>query len=116
MSTHEKRSTTGKPDRRRITKVTAKRSSNSAFTAARADSLTSSRAPAAGGIKSDLLPQGQRDQDTHQTEAATAATEDVWEMAERLWSRVPDEELRKLPRDGAAQHDHYIYGTPKRAE
>jgi hypothetical protein len=51
-----------------------------------------------------------------QTKAAAAATEDVWEMAERLWSRVPDEELRKLPRDGAAQHDHYIYGTPKRAE
>jgi hypothetical protein len=99
-----------------MTKVTVKRSSNGACAAARGDSLTSGRAPAEGGLKSDLLPQGQRDQDTRQTEAGAAATEDVWEMAERLWSRVPDEELRKLPRDGAAQHDHYISGTPKRAE
>ena len=27
---------------------------------------------------------------------------------------VPDEELEKLPKDGAAEIDHYIYGTPKR--
>jgi len=27
---------------------------------------------------------------------------------------VPDEELERLPVDGAAQHDHYIYGLPKR--
>lgn len=26
----------------------------------------------------------------------------------------PPEELAKLPPDGAEQHDHYIYGTPKR--
>ena len=29
-------------------------------------------------------------------------------------SDVPDEVLDRLPVDGAAQHDHYIYGTPKR--
>ena len=27
---------------------------------------------------------------------------------------VPDEEWDKLPTDLAEQHDHYIYGTPKR--
>ena len=27
---------------------------------------------------------------------------------------VPPEEFAKLPVDGASQHDHYIYGTPKR--
>lgn len=26
---------------------------------------------------------------------------------------ISDEEMAKLPRDGAANHDHYIYGTPK---
>ena len=28
--------------------------------------------------------------------------------------RHSDEEWDKLPVDGAEQHDHYIYGTPKR--
>ncbi len=27
---------------------------------------------------------------------------------------VPDEVWDRLPTDGAEQHDHYIYGTPKR--
>jgi hypothetical protein len=30
-----------------------------------------------------------------------------------LTKDVPDKELAKLPRDGSANHDHYIYGTPK---
>jgi predicted DNA-binding antitoxin AbrB/MazE fold protein len=29
---------------------------------------------------------------------------------------LPQETLDRLPSDGAAQHDHYIYGTPKRPE
>jgi antitoxin component of MazEF toxin-antitoxin module len=38
-------------------------------------------------------------------------------LAERIIARaraLPPETLDKLPVDGAAQHDHYIYGTPKR--
>ena len=27
---------------------------------------------------------------------------------------VPPEDLAKLPKDGAAEHDHYIYGLPKK--
>jgi hypothetical protein len=112
MSTPEKRSTTGKPGRRRTTKVVVKRSSNGAYTGAPGDSVSASRTPAAAGVKSDLLSSEQRNQDTQQT--AIAATEDIWEMANRLWSRVPEEEKQRIPKDGAAQHDHYIYGTPKR--
>ncbi len=37
-----------------------------------------------------------------------------WEDILDLASKVPDEEFDKLPADGAEQHDHYIYGTPKR--
>ena len=37
-----------------------------------------------------------------------------WERAVELMKDVPDEELDKLPTDGATEHDHYIYGTPKR--
>ncbi len=29
-------------------------------------------------------------------------------------SRVPVEMWEKLPIDGSEQHDHYLYGTPKR--
>ena len=28
--------------------------------------------------------------------------------------KLPPEAFEGLPRDGASQHDHYIYGTPKR--
>jgi hypothetical protein len=30
-----------------------------------------------------------------------------------LGKKVPPKERAKMPRDGAANHDHYIYGTPK---
>ena len=43
------------------------------------------------------------------------AEQTVWEIFDEIWGNVPHEEFAKLPRDGAAQHDHYIYGTPKRA-
>jgi hypothetical protein len=33
-----------------------------------------------------------------------------------IWADMPDEVRAKLPTDGASQHDHYIYGVPKRAE
>ncbi|HSR53293.1 MAG TPA: hypothetical protein VLV83_20910 [Acidobacteriota bacterium] len=29
-------------------------------------------------------------------------------------SELPPEELEKGPEDGALEHDHYIYGTPKK--
>jgi len=40
-------------------------------------------------------------------------------LAERiaaLTADAPPEELDKMPVDGASQHDHYLYGTPKRPE
>jgi hypothetical protein len=33
-----------------------------------------------------------------------------------IWADMPDEVRPKLPSDGASQHDHYIYGAPKREE
>jgi len=36
------------------------------------------------------------------------------EQIAEIFADVSDEEWEKLPRDGAEQHDHYIYGTPKR--
>jgi len=38
----------------------------------------------------------------------------IWEEFEEIAASIPNEEWAKLPVDGADQHDHYIYGTPKR--
>ncbi|MGA2703411.1 MAG: hypothetical protein ABSH35_20225 [Isosphaeraceae bacterium] len=38
----------------------------------------------------------------------------IWEEFAEIAATIPDEEWAKLPTDGAEQHDHYIYGTPKR--
>lgn len=35
-------------------------------------------------------------------------------MFREIWSGMPDEVRAKLPRDGAEQIDHYVYGVPKR--
>jgi antitoxin component of MazEF toxin-antitoxin module len=40
-------------------------------------------------------------------------------LAERIVARaraLPPDALERLPDDLAAQHDHYLYGTPKRPE
>jgi Arc/MetJ-type ribon-helix-helix transcriptional regulator len=47
-------------------------------------------------------------------EEATGAHKPIWEEFEEITAGIPDEEWAKLPTDGAEQHDHYIYGTPKR--
>lgn len=38
----------------------------------------------------------------------------LWEIAEEISSQVLLEEWAKLPTDGAEQHDHYLYGSPKK--
>jgi hypothetical protein len=37
----------------------------------------------------------------------------IWEVFADVGD-IPEEEWEKLPTDLATQHDHYIYGTPKR--
>jgi hypothetical protein len=43
------------------------------------------------------------------------AEQPIWEIADELFGAIPDEELARLPIDGAAEHDHYLYGWPKRS-
>jgi len=40
----------------------------------------------------------------------------IWEVITENMKLVPPEDLAALPRDGASQIDHYIYGSPKKAE
>jgi len=35
-------------------------------------------------------------------------------IAQRLGRMIPDEELRRIPKDLSSQIDHYVYGLPKR--
>ncbi|MEM8640765.1 MAG: hypothetical protein AAGG51_18390 [Cyanobacteria bacterium P01_G01_bin.54] len=38
----------------------------------------------------------------------------LWVFVEELVVDIPPTVLAELPTDGAVEHDHYIYGTPKR--
>lgn len=38
----------------------------------------------------------------------------IWDKIDEEMSKVPDEVWEKVPTDGSYQHDHYLYGTPKR--
>ena len=51
----------------------------------------------------------------HPASSPAQTVKPLWESAADLLKDVPQEVLERLPTDGAVQHDHYIYGTPKRA-
>lgn len=38
----------------------------------------------------------------------------LWELMAEFTQNLTATEVNQIPRDGATQHDHYIYGTPKR--
>ncbi len=40
--------------------------------------------------------------------------EPFWKDFTRRVHALPDEVFERLPADGASEHDHYLYGTPKR--
>jgi hypothetical protein len=44
----------------------------------------------------------------------TEPPKSIWEKIEAIVEKVPKELWDELPTDGAEQHDHYLYGTPKR--
>ena len=48
------------------------------------------------------------------TETQQQQYKPIWEVADEILTNIPDEVLNELPQDGAQQHDHYIYGTPKK--
>ncbi len=38
----------------------------------------------------------------------------IGEKIQEIIKDVPDEVWERMPTDGAEQHDHYLYGTPKK--
>ena len=63
-----------------------------------------------------VAPQGTRGHGKQTAPAPSSRPKNkhIWDVAAELVAEMPAEDLACLPVDGAAQHDHYIYGTPKR--
>ncbi len=38
----------------------------------------------------------------------------IWQKIRARTEKIPDEVWSEMPEDGSQQHDHYLYGTPKR--
>jgi len=38
----------------------------------------------------------------------------IWDVIADRMKGVPGEVFERLPQDGASEHDHYLYGSPKR--
>ena len=36
----------------------------------------------------------------------------IWERIIELGNAIPDEEIARMPRDGAKNFDHYLHGSP----
>ena len=61
-----------------------------------------------------LLVQRLKQEQADATQALTAAHTPIWERIIERSAAIPAEEWDKLPTDLAEQHDHYLYGTPKK--
>jgi hypothetical protein len=76
------------------------------------------RFPTEAAVLEEALALLKRQEDRHvqadTVNGAGARARPIGAIIDELMSDVPDEVLDQLPVDGAAQHDHYIYGTPKR--
>jgi len=47
-------------------------------------------------------------------ELGESAAEPFWRSFTRQMHSLPDEVFEQLPSDGASEHDHYLYGSPRR--
>jgi hypothetical protein len=47
-------------------------------------------------------------------QTAKAETRPIWEVMLDNIEGIAPEEFARLPKDGASEHDHYLYGHPKR--
>ena len=69
----------------------------------------------AQGVSAEQYAQHVLDRDLEDSLPAAARDDrPIWEVIADIMADVPPEVLAQLPKDGASQHDHYIYGWPKR--
>lgn len=43
----------------------------------------------------------------------SASNRNIWDKIAEITQEIPQEDWEKLPTDGAQEHDHYLYKTPK---
>lgn len=48
--------------------------------------------------------------------ASNGRKKPIWEVAQELSARIPDEEWAKVPSDLSTNLDHYLYDAPKSEE
>jgi hypothetical protein len=73
----------------------------------------------AKGVSADALVREALEEilaDVPADSAQQPASRPIWELIQENMKDVPPEEFAKLPRDGASEHDHYLYGHPKRTQ
>ena len=52
----------------------------------------------------------------NQPEEPKLESRPIWEVILDNMKDVPPEEFARLPKDGASEHDHYLYGHPRLAQ
>ena len=94
---------------------------NLAFTADE-EARLAARAQAQGTTPEDLVRQaidpviGAAGEPTGPQSPEADGDRPNWHVIADNMKGAPPEELARLPKDGASEHDHYIYGWPKRHE
>jgi len=65
--------------------------------------------------KVKVLPPEKQQEILHQIEILEQKTEPtIWQKIRARSKKIPDEVWEEMPRDGSEQHDHYLYGVPKK--
>jgi hypothetical protein len=65
------------------------------------------------GVSAEQYVQQILDRDLEQSTPSTVSSEPFWQTFTRQMRSLP-EVFDRLPPDGAAEHDHYLYGSPKK--
>lgn len=65
----------------------------------------------AHGVSAEQYVQQILDRDLDEEERDS---EPFWKGFTRQMQAVPDDVFEHLPADGASEHDHYLYGSPKK--
>ncbi len=71
---------------------------------------------AAEGLSVEAWLQRLAEQHAHSPIAPQPRSTDrpTWQIVLDAFKDVPEEVWERMPTDGASEHDHYLYGTPKR--
>jgi plasmid stability protein len=68
------------------------------------------------GVSAEQYAREVLEQDLKRNGATSAASgTPISQTIAEIMADAPSEELARLPKDGAAEHDHYLYGWPKKA-